>query len=588
MNGPVRKYSKENKRTLKRILRILSIVAAIPLALIVLLTAVPFAASIGWEQEPLPPRRQSDSQESLNNLRNARVGERWMMGLARILNAVTPMPRRIPSAYEDSHFYPGGKSGGGAWQLGYAQAVVTPEDWEAKTYCGGGNIPTLKLNKKLDELKVRVIALSTGEGGVNIFAAADCIGMTNKQVRQVRALVSDLDLQSVNIAATHVHSAVDTLGMYTRGGVDEAYIAFMNEKIAGAIRAAVAAMEPGKLYISQIGQNDMDMGELYDRNAQAIGLDWDTVEWDRWDELWGEKWRAGWEALMGEIPAEEFGLGDMVYNKRHGTHPSTLNRLRFAPDDPASRGTLLLNFAAHPCYMGMKYEGWPGDVISGDFPYYMEEAVNAAGMDMVFFNGAVNGIYHSWDNSEQGEGVRRAGREFARLALDMAETTAETELPPMLDIRLQELMIGVENPIMRWVSKVRKSNYPVIREGKQLKIHTEIGLLELGGLVTVALLPGEFTPGLAWGGGDTLAENAIRMRDFEGKTLSEIAGREVLVFGLCNDELGYIVPGNDYVQFFLPIDRLMWRWMGGRHYQELLSPGPGVAAVFASAFEELA
>ena len=568
------------KRILKRLLRILAIILAIPLALIVLLTAVPFAASIGLQQEPLPP-------DPSTNLRNARIGERWMIGLARAFNAVTPMPKYISSEYDGGHFYSGGESEGEAWQLGYAQAIITPEDWETKTYYGGGNIPTLKLNKKLDELKVRVIALSADEGDVNIFAAADCIGMTNRQVRQVRALVADLNLQSVNIAATHTHSAVDTLGMYSRGGDDEAYIAFMNDKIAGAVRAAVAAMEPGKLYISQIGRNELNMGELYDRNAEAIGLDWDTVDWDTWDEVWSEKWKAGWNALMEEIPAEEFGLGDMVYNKRQGTHPSTLNRLRFAPEDPASRETLLLNFAAHPCYMGMKYQGWAGDVISGDFPYYMEEAVNAAGMDMVFFNGAVNGIYYDWDSREQAESVRQAGRDFAQLALNMAETTAETELPPKLDVRLRELTIDVENPIMRWVSKVRKSNYPTIRDGKNLKIPTELGYAELGGLVTIALLPGEITPGLAWGGGDTLAENAIRMRDFEARTLSEIAGREVLVFGLCNDELGYIVPGNDYVQFFLPIDNLMWRWIGGRHYQELLSPGPRTASVVSEAFAGL-
>lgn len=290
------------KRVLKRILRALAILVAIPLALVVLLTAVPFAASIGLKQEPLP-------SDASTVLRRAVVGERWMTGMGRLLDALAPMPKDIPSAagYESENFYPGGESEGDAWQLGYAQAVITPEDWETRTYYEGGNIsiPMRRLNHKLDELKVRVIALSAGDGSVSIFAAVDSIGVTNRQVRQIRALVADMGLQSVNVAATHVHSAVDSTGIYSKGGkADAGYIAFVNEKTAGAIRAAIAAMEPGKLYLSQIGSDSLD--EYYSRLWEKVGIDWDT---DEWNDEWSEKYERAHAEMLLETPIEEYGLG---------------------------------------------------------------------------------------------------------------------------------------------------------------------------------------------------------------------------------------------------------------------------------------
>jgi len=102
-------------------------------------------------------------------------------------------------------------------------------------------------------------------------------------------------------------------------------------------------------------------------------------------------------------------------------------------------------------------------------------------------------------------------------------------------------------------------------------------------------VPGEFTPGLAWRGGDSTKEFAIRRRDFAHPTFSESAGREVLVFGLCNDELGYIIPDNDHVMFYVPrgIANALLKTWDYDHYAELLSPGKGAAETFAQAFAAL-
>jgi len=270
----------------------------------------------------------------------------------------------------------------------------------------------------------------------------------------------------------------------------------------------------------------------------------------------------------------------------------------------------------------------------------MEELINEAGANMLFINGAVNGINPGYSPPEDeiydengvyipyrdreyvlhDRRVRLIGRDFAAIALAMtmepeaiarnpltnpdkhgvdygqlvtmmqtSGTVAETELKPRMRIRLREMRLELENPILRFAAKRGMLNFSLLRDGEQLLGMTEIGCLELGGAVTVALMPGEITPGLAWGGSDTLAENAIRMRDFDAPTLSRSAGRDVLVFGLCNDEIGYVIPDNDYLMFYVP-DFLAYRLMGTwnyDHYAELLSPGPYTGSAVAKAFEGL-
>ncbi|MCL2513029.1 MAG: hypothetical protein FWF08_03925 [Oscillospiraceae bacterium] len=629
----------KNKQKKHRILKRAFAATGIALAtLIILLIFLPFAGSIGMEAEQLPPG-------ATKTLKRAVTGERWMTGAGRLLDGFARMPKNIPDAsgYESLHFYPGGESAGEgeSWFLGYAQAAITPQDFESRDYYVGGNlsVPPRRFGGKLDELKVRVIALSDGGGdaqNINIFAAIDSIGITNRQVRDIRALVADMELQSVNIASTHCHSAVDSTGIYSKGGrVDEAYVNFLNEKTAEAIREAVRGMEAGRLYISRIGSNSM---EGYDsRFWDKMGFD---DEKDEWDEGWSAKWVQVHKEMLLETSIEEYGLGGYISNRRmHGFYPTKLNRLRFEPLDPSAKETVLLNFAAHPYTAGYKYGGWPGDRISGDYIYYMEEVFDSAGMNFLFINGAVNGINpnrgctadRNWyEEEEAGEDsggrlqdwqIRRIGRDFAGIALAMTMepgdiaadpltdpdndhgyeyrnimamiknngNAPETELEPNLSIRLKEARVDIGNPVIRWAAKKGLLNLEILRDGKKLTGNTEIGYMELGGEIAVALMPGEFTPGLAWGGGDTTAERAIRMRGFGHPTFSESAGSDVLVFGLCNDEIGYVIPDGDYCMFYVPrgiADRVMGTW-DYDHYAELLSPGPRTAGVIADEFAAL-
>ena len=74
------------------------------------------------------------------------------------------------------------------------------------------------------------------------------------------------------------------------------------------------------------------------------------------------------------------------------------------------------------------------------------------------------------------------------------------------------------------------------------------------------------------------------MDNFEGKT--------VLVMGLCNDAIGYILPDNDFAHF---ITDVIWDIDGAdkvfgsyhRHYEELLSAGASAGSTTVSTLNEL-
>ena len=69
---------------------------------------------------------------------------------------------------------------------------------------------------------------------------------------------------------------------------------------------------------------------------------------------------------------------------------------------------------------------------------------------------------------------------------------------------------------------------------------------------------------------------AVNNKDYEGKTLCEIFGDDIIIFGLANDAVGYIVPENDYCMA-----------LAFGHYQELLSLGKKEATVMFEAYENL-
>lgn len=512
---------------------------------------------------------------------------------------------------------------GDSWYLGFSERSITPPDIDAKNYYIGGNLsaPPRRVRGVLDDIKVRAIAISDGEQrAAEVFCAVDCIGLTNTVVRRIRSELDSFcrtnNVGYINIFSTHAHSSIDTMGIWSVTGkkffenisklimhsqplpsVDGAFIDLIVEKTKKAVAESVRNMEPGRLFAAQIGKNSIEKLEEYSAKKP-----------------------------YGDMTLSEYGIKDFIFAKRPPREYSPrLNRLRFVPDNIASRQTVLVNFGAHPYANGLRIKNNRGDMLSADFPFYMEREINSAGENFIFINGAVNGIYpNRGAGGVKEENFTRQtealGRDLGKLVLAMTKeceeieqnsllspknsgeayksaverigkcTVKERELEPKLISIHKETALRVDNPLEKIIGKLGFACFDMTRPAKGIyELETETGYLELGGKFKALLVPGEITPGLVSGTGDMLAENSITNRASGFKSLCDIVGGDTAVFGLANDALGYIIPDNDYCMFFAGYGKLAEKlfFKDYAHYQEIFSIGAHTASAFAAGVEDM-
>ena len=498
--------------------------------------------------------------------------------------------------YEGTGEFIDSASADAQWSLGSASLSLVPENWKSyDLYLGGfmseQNFFTNDVREILDDMKVRVVAMNDGSGrGTTVFATIDSIGVANSDIRVIRGMLADFaaanDISSINIFSTHSHSCIDTQGLWTNlfgklpfnlvkaitglgeleQGTDEEYMEFFYDKVKTAIEMAVADMEEGTMTFAS-----KDIGAKYFNNKNRPSAD--SMETD-------------------------------------------LKRFTFTPDDASSTPTIILNMAAHPDTVGLATESDPtkGHGLSGDYVYYIGEVINNAGYDFMFFNGAICGIYTGGVNVDWDLRVDAAanyGREIGKMTLGLTmseeeikadeylmslnfteeqigesaytpwyegwEATTEAEVEPILNVAIDTVEVELTNPVMQLAGKLGIFSYQIKKVDGKYYMTTEIGYIEMGEEIKIAMVPGELCADLVYGGSSLTADGSVDGKDFPGKTLCEIFGEDLIVFGLANDACGYIVPDNDYCLA-----------LAFGHYQELISLGDKTASTLMAAYEELA
>jgi hypothetical protein len=136
-------------------------------------------------------------------------------------------------------------------------------------------------------------------------------------------------------------------------------------------------------------------------------------------------------------------------------------------------------------------------------------------------------------------------------------------------------------------------NNDVVREDRRLtkfQIPSEIGYMELGGgLVKMFLIPGELYPELQMGG-FLSGEDASMKHEADYTILNDLVDDNgyKFVIGLTNDQLGYIIPDNDFlVHKTLPYLNWATDDMGRKHYEETNSTGINTARIILDEFKNL-
>lgn len=427
--------------------------------------------------------------------------------------------------------------------VGFGKAPMMPEDITKKKYYVAGYNINNPATGILDTLYAHAIWIddNTGRGGV-VFVSLDAVGLLKSDgdiiKESLRDFMNETGCRSINILCTHDHAGIDTMGIWgplPKTGRSAEFMTTVKQAIITAVKAAYEDRRGGKLLLGRVEVPDM----------------------------------------------QEDIRTPVVYS-------NILTRLRFVPNDK-SREIHFVNFASHSESLTSE-----NSLISADFPAYFRERIyEKTGAETIYFVGAIGGMIsmrsHAKTMPEKIEGTKELGRQLADYALTIKD---EVELKANINFIKQEFFVEAENIVLMAAAQLsilhtKKYNSDEAKLGYLLK--TEISYFETDEL-KMLLLPGETFPELVYGGYLSEEESATGLGPEANPTpLIEIVGDpNLLVFNLANDEIGYILPPNDFLlsKDAPYLDRAKDRH-GRGHYEETNSVGPKTAVKIAQVVKEI-
>lgn len=459
--------------------------------------------------------------------------------------------------FEGMEDYLSAPASNAVWSLGYGSASLqTGDELDGKHYVGGSlSFPKSKAATAIyDDQRVRVIAINDGSGrGTLVFAVIDGFGISSTDVRGIRKELADFakanNIVGINISVLHQHSCVDTFGM----NGDLVKMIFTNPALNRINNTF------GTDYKLLNGQNASFMKHLYDVTVDSVKEAVNSM-------------------TTGKMYYSEIEAGEYIRDKREPmVFDSKIHRFRFVPDN-GTKETWLCNMAIHAVGNGAA-----GTEITGDYPYYIEQEVNKAGANFIQIQGAELAISSKHDSLNLPEGTPRLeslkiyGTALGKLIVESNE--AETEVAPILNYRMKEYYVPVTNQILEFAGRLGALTNTVVTTDENnnvLEVATELGYLEIGTKLAVAIIPGELEPAIAYGG-YLDADHSWTGTDFDYPSLQDIVGtdKELLVFGLMNDQIGYILEDNDYSSILSGVN------------EEIVATGNVAGSTTINAFEEL-
>ena len=449
-----------------------------------------------------------------------------------LLLALTLLCLLLPSCAPAPPYRDAYASCGDTWYMGFGAAEIPlPAESDSPLYIAGYH-GGREIEGVLDLPRAGAVWMDTGERGI-LLIGIDCVGLGSGTVAEIRRRLEDFcrstGCVSVNVYATHTHAGPDTLGLWGPAAVDGKNPDYMENLMTAAVTAAEAAYE------------DRSAGTLSYGSAVPEDLLCDSRE-----------------------PVE---------------YDPAIHQLRFVPMDNAKNGIRLLSYGAHA-------ESLRGAnlMLSRDFPGVLSELVeDACGDRVLFMPGAIGGLVMTRELTEPFDAEASMIATAERLADALLTITEEQTLTPSLGYSRVAVELPLDNTFFFFAKFLGILDNEIIggESDTGYMLRSELGVLTAGS-VTLALIPGEIFPELVSGQGLT---------EGDPEALSSIASRHgaepLLVVGLCNDELGYIVPpGNFLVNEELPYIETVTDATGENHYEETNSVGKGTAAIIAWAFDE--
>lgn len=486
-----------------------------------------------------------------------------------------------------------------SWSLGYGRESLVPDNLKdgTKKYYTGGYF-TQKVDGVYDDQRANAIALNDGSGrGTTVFASIDGIGVGNGDIRAIRGLVEEKlkalgvksDINAININATHCHTVIDTQGI----GIDLILRVFRN------ILAWIPFVELDR------NIDDEFLAKMIDGTSDAIVEAYMNME--KGDLYYFETAGIGKSEELQNYLDDEYGY---LHNKRYDEegYQHVWACFKFVPYNEASKATIFSNIGAHPTTINRSTT-----LLSADFPNFMEQKINEAGMNFMFIQGAQSPISVRKDRvktpsiveeveaeiaadpvAADYKSTKMLGYEFARLILEAQEKAEKVD--PILNVKMVEYAIPLERGLYQVGAANGFLGITLVKDKESPtgnSIITEAGYIEIGSDIVLLTAPGELIPQLVYGN-VVSAEESYTGEEWTLPATATLVpeGKTVLVMGLCNDAIGYIVPDTDYAHF---IADSLWTIDGAekvfgpaqRHYEELLATGSKAGSSTITVLNEL-
>jgi len=459
---------------------------------------------------------------------------------------------------------------GAGLRAGAAKTTITPDVKAAKVYVAGFGNNRVAAGVH-DDLYARCLALAVGKETLAM-CSVDLIGLFYDDVLRIREKVrtETPEVTHIIVAATHTHEGPDTMGLWGptpfASGIDEKYLDWVDDRVASTAVQAVHSLQEARLTLARddhalLGQLQEDSRPPYVKDPYLFVM-----------------------------------------------------RLVSAAGKPIAA---LVNWSDHPETLGGK-----NTEITADYPHWLCRFVEERlGGTAVFFNGAIGGLL-----SPLGNQVALQDPDTGEIAKD--DTWKKAELFGMLigELVVRSLAVGesfeVDSLLLRqavFFAPLANDHFRVARAmgiyrgrkplytGGELDaaigekelpgygklayatgkdIQTEVNYLQLlskGRVVAeIATVPGEIYPELINGGIARYPGADFPDAPLEPTLRAHMQSKYQFVFGLGNDELGYIIPKAEWDDQAPWLNDKPERWYG-----EINSAGPDVAATVMHALVRL-
>lgn len=462
------------------------------------------------------------------------------------------------------------------------KAEITPDLGRESVWLAGYGAAGRRAVGVHDPLYARAVILSDGEKTVAL-VSVDSIGLFRQDVlRMRRELGWEGGKSYLFVAATHDHSAPDTLGLWGRfpgaSGVDARYHGRLIRSVVSLVRGLSERLEEARLRAAKV---ELDPAGLCRDSRDPVVMD---------PEL--------------QVLQVEAARG-----------------LRA----PAKEGTIatLVRWSCHPEVLGSDNR-----YVTADYPGTLCGRIEAArGGTCVFFSGAVGGLMTPDTKGRPGDvklafsEAKRVGEALADRAMEALRRAGSPIDAARVSFRSSVVRVPVENsryllflpslafghelsdaagrPLPRWKKwwlPLRHLLFFPLPERLRPWVETELSLLRVGP-VSFLGVPGELFPELALGGYDgryRFSRPLLRPDNPSPPDLSraprgpalrkKLGGRYGWIIGLANDELGYIVPEYD---FKIAPTRSLAPRPSGHHYEETNSIGPSATRLLLDGYDAL-